>query len=67
MVDDDTMEDGVRLVPPPKMEFWGTRWDNIPLYQCQNCGEVVLSKTRAELAVTTSDDNNQENNDDDDE
>lgn len=64
----DTMEDGV--VPPPDMQFWGTRWDDVPLYQCQNCGEVVLSKTNAELAIAIGEelrnnDNKEDNTNDD--
>lgn len=53
----------------PDIKFWGTRWDNTPLYQCQNCGEVILSKTNAELAIAIGGelrDNDEENDNNDD-
>jgi hypothetical protein len=49
------------------MEFWGTRWDNVPLYQCQNCGEVVLRKEVPVLVTAgDNDDNINEENDSND-
>lgn len=62
-----------------KLTLWGYRWDMKELYQCQVCGEVVLSRTPAapeghrivnpdwpdgeEPYIEKIDDNNEENND----